>query len=321
MLLELLLGVVIGLLLLCAGLLGWLLRRSGHDALLRVTARLEALRESQERITRAVVDEIGFGRREAQQAAEEQRAQLARPLAELRDALLEGGASDAELRKRQLDELCARVEARAQRADAALQQLLQSVGHGVRGAQEATATLLVEHQLELQGSLRELQSRAASREAREADLVRELAAATRDTRQSLDQLGRALSGWLEQADAKLASASAHTALQTERAQRELASALGALRDGFAESSGRLGEAQARERGALATAVESALGSFQDDHARRLERIRHAVEERLPAALDQRLSDAFRPASQRLDEIRRVLDELRALAAHSGTLHS
>ena len=76
MLLELLLGVVIGLLLVCAGLLGWLLRRSGHDALLRVTARIEALRESQERVTRAVVDEIGFGRRESAQALDEQRGQL-----------------------------------------------------------------------------------------------------------------------------------------------------------------------------------------------------------------------------------------------------
>lgn len=321
MLVELLLGIVIGLLLLCAGMLGWLLRRSGNDALLRVTARLEALRESQERVTRAVVDEIGFGRREALQAADEQRTQLTRALQELRDALLEGIASDAELRKHQLTELVERLEVRAQRTGAAEQQLLIGVREDLRGAQEATADLLIEQQLELKESLRELRASTATQSERDALHTQELTLAAREVREALGDLGRALTGWLGEADGKLASASTQGARQIERAHTELASAFAGLRSCFEESSSRLGEAQARERGALATSIESALGSFQDEHARRLERIRSAVEERLPAALDQRLSESLHPSSLRLDEIRRLLDELRDLASRPLTLQS
>lgn len=312
MLVELLLGVVIGLLLVCAGLLGWLLRRSGHDALLRVTARLEALRESQERITRAVVDEIGFGRREAAQVSEEQRAQMAL----LREALLGALASDADLAKRQLAEQREALELRAQRTEAVEQQLLQSVRHDVRGAQEATASLLLEQQLELQETLRQLQENTALGKERDAAVAQQLTAATRDVRDALAAFGRALNGWLEQVDDKLISAGTQAELQAEPARTELARALEALRSSVEEGSSRLGEAQARERGALATAVENALGSFQDDCSRRLERIRHAVEEHLPSTLDQRIGESFRPAGMRLDEIRRVLDELRALVVQS-----
>ena len=321
MLLELLLGAIIGLLLLCAGLLGWLLRRSGHDALLRVTARLEALRESQERITRAVVDEIGFGRREAAQASDEQSARLTRALHELRDTLLDAIASDAELGKAQLAEQREAFEARAKRTETVEQRLLQAVQHDARRAQEATAALLIEHRLELQESLRQLHADAALAGERDATTAHELTVATREVRAGLAELGHALRGWLEEADGKLVSAAAQSALQAEGAHVELSRELAALRGCVEESSSRIGEAQARERGSLATSVENALGSFQDDHARRLERIRQALEERLPMALDQRLAESLRPASLRLDEIRRALDELRALVARPGSLLS
>ena len=290
---ELLLGIAIGLLLLCVGLLGVLLRRSGHDAMLRVTARIEALRESQERVTRAVVDEIGFGRREQTQVSQEQRNATAISLGELREALLEALASDGDLRKLQLGALAERLDALAQRSAAAQQEVVRAVRHDLRGAHEASTTLLTVHRSELQENLRD--AGAATHSELERTLAEQLPAATHDLREQL-------------ADA-------------QRVQAEVCSTIETLRATVEQGWLRLDETQGRERGALATAVENALGSFQDDHARRLERIRQAVEERLPATLDQRLSDSARTTGARLDDLRRLLDELRALVNLAGQLRS
>jgi hypothetical protein len=298
-LLELLLGITIGLLLLCVAMLSWIARRGGHDALLRVTARLEALRESQERITRAVVDEIGFGRREAAQASEQQRGELERAVRELRETLLEGLASDADLRKRQLGELGERVDGAGRRAASESDALL-GIHAELRDARQKSAALLVESRSELRAALHELRE--------------ESAAVLAELRGQLSDLDQTLGSWLQDADRKLAHAGAQSALDVQRFQERWSSALATLQGSLDQGWRELGESQARERGALTSVVESALGSLQDEHARRLERIRHAVEEQLPATLEQRLGDAVRFEIGRLDEIRRALDELRALAA-------
>jgi DNA anti-recombination protein RmuC len=266
------------------------------------------------------VDEIGFGRREATQTSEDQRGQLLRALHELRDPLLEAITSDADLRKRQLSGLVEHLEGRGQRVAAEEQERFEGVRAELRSAQESSTALLAAQGLELREGLRQLRTEAASDRERAAASAQELAAATRNVRAALEEIDGVLSGWLEQADAKLAARRAHDAPETERTHVEIARALDALRSSVEEGSSRLGEAQTRERGALAS-VESALGSFQDDQSRRLERIRHAVEERLPTTFDQRLADSFRSASARLDDIRRVLDELRALAARPGSFPS
>ncbi|TXT30011.1 MAG: hypothetical protein FD131_2021 [Rhodocyclaceae bacterium] len=70
---------------------------------------------------------------------------------------------------------------------------------------------------------------------------------------------------------------------------------------------------------LKIAVESRLTAIQADNANKLEEMRRTVDEKLHATLEQRLGESFKLVSDRLEQVHRGLGEMQTLAAGVGDL--
>lgn len=70
---------------------------------------------------------------------------------------------------------------------------------------------------------------------------------------------------------------------------------------------------------LKMAVESRLTAIQSDNANKLEEMRRTVDEKLHATLEQRLGESFKLVSERLEQVHRGLGEMQTLAAGVGDL--
>jgi DNA recombination protein RmuC len=90
-------------------------------------------------------------------------------------------------------------------------------------------------------------------------------------------------------------------------------------EGFARELNRfsLGLDERFER--LKIAVESRLTAIQADNANKLEEMRRTVDEKLHATLEQRLGESFKLVSDRLEQVHRGLGEMQTLAAGVGDL--
>lgn len=90
-------------------------------------------------------------------------------------------------------------------------------------------------------------------------------------------------------------------------------------EGFARELNRfsLGLDERFER--LKQAVEGRLAAIQTDNANKLEEMRRTVDEKLHATLEQRLGESFKLVSDRLEQVHRGLGEMQTLAAGVGDL--
>ena len=66
-------------------------------------------------------------------------------------------------------------------------------------------------------------------------------------------------------------------------------------------------------------IEDRLRTLQEDNSLKLEKMRATVDEKLHATLEQRLSDSFRQVSDRLEQVREGLGEMKSLATGVGDL--
>jgi DNA recombination protein RmuC len=71
--------------------------------------------------------------------------------------------------------------------------------------------------------------------------------------------------------------------------------------------------------ALRGAVEQRLDKIQRDSAEKLELMRKTVDEKLHETLDKRLSESFKTVSERLEQVHKGLGEMQVLAAGVGDL--
>ncbi len=114
--------------------------------------------------------------------------------------------------------------------------------------------------------------------------------------------------------------SASRLAQTVTAQiTQFGSLQGERLEGFARELGRfsLGLDERFER--LKMAVEGRLAAIQADNANKLEEMRRTVDEKLHATLEQRLGESFKLVSDRLEQVHRGLGEMQTLAAGVGDL--
>ncbi|HLO62574.1 MAG TPA: DNA recombination protein RmuC, partial [Azonexus sp.] len=70
---------------------------------------------------------------------------------------------------------------------------------------------------------------------------------------------------------------------------------------------------------LKATVEGRLTAIQADNANKLEEMRRTVDEKLHATLEQRLGESFKLVSDRLEQVHRGLGEMQTLAAGVGDL--
>jgi DNA recombination protein RmuC len=133
-----------------------------------------------------------------------------------------------------------------------------------------------------------------------------------------------------------------------RAREDAAAATDRLRDQLTERLAQVGETSARQQARLAQAQQDQWSAFTQDlralagtteqrltalretldthlaalrveNTRQLDEMRHTVDQKLQATLEERLGASFKQVSDRLEQVHRGLGEMQALAAGVGDL--
>lgn len=90
-------------------------------------------------------------------------------------------------------------------------------------------------------------------------------------------------------------------------------------EGFSAQIGHLTASNGQQLEALRQTVEGRLDQIRADNTAKLEQVRQTVDEKLQGVLEQRLGDAFRNVSERLEQVHRGLGEMQTLASGVGDL--
>jgi DNA recombination protein RmuC len=136
---------------------------------------------------------------------------------------------------------------------------------------------------------------------------------------------------------ELGRAREHAAQATDRLRDQLHERLAQMADSTAQQQARLAQVQqqqwtafAQDLRALGGTTEHRLIAVRDtldthltalraDNTKQLEEMRHTVDQKLQATLEERLGASFRQVSDRLEQVHRGLGEMQALASGVGDL--
>jgi DNA recombination protein RmuC len=103
------------------------------------------------------------------------------------------------------------------------------------------------------------------------------------------------------------------------ARSESAESLGRFSTAFGEQMQRLIELNDRRMQDVRHTVEQRLQALQTDNAGKLDEMRRTVDEKLHATLEQRLGESFKLVSERLEAVHKGLGEMQTLASGVGDL--
>jgi DNA recombination protein RmuC len=128
----------------------------------------------------------------------------------------------------------------------------------------------------------------------------------------IERLGRELR-------AELAQARTESAYNAKTAREELAHSLGEFARTLHQQLSTLTQSNEQRLEAVRATVEQRLELLRGDNAQKLELIRATVDEKLHAALEQRLGESFKLVSDRLEQVHKGLGEMQTLATGVGDL--
>jgi DNA recombination protein RmuC len=100
---------------------------------------------------------------------------------------------------------------------------------------------------------------------------------------------------------------------------ELGNSLKGFGDSLAQQLSSLTRSSEERLERIRETVETRLQTLQEDNSAKLEQMRHTVDEKLHATLEQRLGDSFRLVSERLELVHKGLGEMQTLASGVGDL--
>ena len=138
----------------------------------------------------------------------------------------------------------------------------------------------------------------------------------RQLRTEMADASRALRLELAQADAEFRAAVARDAAA---GRSEGAESLVRFATGFTAQWQSLIQTNDQRMAELRAAVEQRLLALQTDNANKLDEMRRTVDEKLHATLELRLGESFKQVSERLEAVQRGLGEMQALATGVGDL--
>lgn len=92
-----------------------------------------------------------------------------------------------------------------------------------------------------------------------------------------------------------------------------------LLDAFAKQLSELTQVNEKKLDKLRDVVEAQLKHLQEDNSAKLERMRETVDEKLHSTLEKRLGESFNLVSERLEQVKEGLGEMKTLASGVGDL--
>ncbi len=90
-------------------------------------------------------------------------------------------------------------------------------------------------------------------------------------------------------------------------------------ESFARQLALLTSANEKKMEDIRLVIDAKLKQIQEDNTRQLDRMRETVDEKLHSTLENRLSEAFKQVSERLEQVHQGLGDMRTLAAGVGDL--
>jgi DNA recombination protein RmuC len=151
-------------------------------------------------------------------------------------------------------------------------------------------------------------------------LVKVAARARGDGQQSrLELIGMQIERLERELRAELALARSESAHNAKTGREELAHSLGESTRTLQQLLSTLTQSNEQRLEAVRATVEQRLEVLRGDNAQKLEQIRATVDEKLHAALEQRLGESFKLVSDRLEQVHKGLGEMQTLATGVGDL--
>jgi DNA recombination protein RmuC len=147
---------------------------------------------------------------------------------------------------------------------------------------------------------------------RQTEPLLRLEAQLGSVKESLDRVERTLREELARAREEAATGDRHS-------REELSSGLASFGDQLSRLLQTLTQTSEEKLERMRATVEERLRALQDENSLRLEKMRETVDEKLHATLEQRLGDAFQRVSERLEQVREGLGEMKSLASGVGDL--
>ena len=267
-----------------------LLRRTALDVS-PVLQEIQSVEKAQERVERAIREEIARNRDESATAARDTRVELANSLKALADSLNRQITTLIQSNDQKLDSLRSTVEQRL----ASIQEDGTNKLEKIRSDSSAAAQKARE---EVTTALRLLGSGVDDR-------LKQIQSDSSTTAKQLrEEVVNSLKSMSD-------SISRNVTAMTDTQQNQLT--------GFSTQLVKLTESNQQKLDGLKDAVEARLKALQDDNSKQLDQMRATVDEKLQGTLEKRLGESFKLVSERLEQVFRGLGEMQNLATGVGDL--
>lgn len=304
-----------------------LLRLKGPGIDTSVSARLDSLDRGQERIERAVREEIARNREEGGKQSQALREEVVTTLKGMTDTVLKTLSEMANSQRARLEDFSKQLASLTEANQAAALQLREEVTKGIQGLNESMLKQMSEISTLQKGQLETFAATLAG-SSKSSDEKLEAMRQALDTR--LGQLqkdsGDRLDGMKQDnaSNAKLVRDEMDARLKAFnetmlKGMQTTAEILKAQLDGFSKQLAQLTETNEKKGEALRLTVEQKLASIQEENSKKLEEMRKTVNEQLQGTLEKRLGEAFTQVSERLEQVHKGLGEMQNLASGVGDL--
>ena len=292
-----------------------LLRRSRTNAAV-LGSRLDAFEKAQERIERAVREEVALSRDELNKAAREQRQELIGAFKTFGESVVQRMMDVAGTQKGQLEGFSAQLGSFAKASGERLDGVRAESATGAKQLREEVVATLKGISERIAETMKDL---AAAEKAQLDAFSGQVASLTKTSGEKLDGIRTESATGAKQLREEVIAALKGITEATTKTMGELANVQKTQLEAMSSAIGKLSDSNEKKLEAVRAAVESKLQSIQIDNARQLDQMRQTVDEKLQGTLEKRLGESFKQVSERLEQVHKGLGEMQTLATGVGDL--
>jgi DNA recombination protein RmuC len=346
---DMLLFAIAGLLSIAIVILLMLLSKISKTDTAGLLARLDVIKNAEERTEKAVREEAARSREELGKAAKEQRQELADSFKSFGDTVVNRMADATAAQKGQFDMFSGNLNSFAQASGERLDAVRLETATSAKQLREEMVNTLKTLSETITGTMRELgeiqktQFQAFSGQlstfaqasgerldavrlesASQAKQLREEVVATLNTisemiAKTMKEMAEAEKNQLDAFSNQIVALTKTSGEKLDSIRTESFTSAKQLREEVLTVINKLSVSNENKLEAVRQTVEVKLKSIQDDNAKQLEQMRQTVDEKLQSTLDKRLSDSFKQVSERLEQVHKGLGEMQTLATGVGDL--
>ena len=313
---NILLSATLILLVVAVALLLMLLKKASQADISVLAPRLDAFEKTQERIERAVREEVAQSRDELKKADREQRQELNEAFKTFGDSVVQRMMDVANMQKGQLDDFSGQLSTFAKASGEKLDGVRIESATGGKQLREEVVTTLASISETMVKTIRDL---SAAEKAQLEAFSGQIASLTKTSGDKLDGIRTESATGAKQLREEVIAALKGITEATTKTMGELANLQKFQLEAMSTAIGKLSDSNEKKLEAVRVTVEGKLQSMQTDNAKQLEQMRQTVDEKLQGTLEKRLGESFRHVSERLELVHKGLGEMQSLATGVGDL--